>query len=254
MIKVKGGKTKNDEFLGKALGLSGPALAKQIGMPSAQPKAPEAKKIVNPMIRSKDDRKKKVDDEKEISDSDFDSDLDVSDDDTVMQNLRAKRIAELRAAQAEKQTQTQKGHGLYLEIKEDEFLPTVTSSDLAIVHFYHNEFEKCKVIDRHLSVLAKVHRETRFVKLNAEKAQFFADKLKIMTLPTVVTFKNGVAKERLVGFQELGMRDDFTTRTVEKKLIEFKAIQRRDNDSDDEESDEEKEDKNVINVAKEMLR
>lgn len=40
-----------------------------------------------------------------------------------------------------------KGHGSYREIVQDEFLKQVTTSEHVIVHFYHNDFEKCKVID-----------------------------------------------------------------------------------------------------------
>ncbi|KAG4963449.1 hypothetical protein JHK85_040901 [Glycine max] len=42
------------------------------------------------------------------------------------------------------------------------------------------------VMDKHLNILAKQHIETRFVKLNAEKSPFLAEKLKIIVLPTLV--------------------------------------------------------------------
>ncbi|KAL2945863.1 hypothetical protein AAZX31_U023600 [Glycine max] len=49
----------------------------------------------------------------------------------------------------------------------------------------------CKVMDKHLNILAKQHIETRFVKLNAEKSPFLAEKLKIIVLPTLALSLSG---------------------------------------------------------------
>jgi thioredoxin-like negative regulator of GroEL len=45
-------------------------------------------------------------------------------------------------------------------------------------------------VDKHLSLLAKQHIETRFVKINAEKSPFLAERLKIIVLPTIALIKN----------------------------------------------------------------
>jgi hypothetical protein len=58
-------------------------------------------------------------------------------------------------------------------------LNTVTKNDWAVVHFYHKDFEKCKIMDHHLNIIAKIHPETVFVSLDAEKAPFFVTKLAI---------------------------------------------------------------------------
>ena len=63
--------------------------------------------------------------------------------------------------------------GEYDEITEEQFLPLVTKKKYVCVHFYHRDFERCKIIDMHLSKIALNHGETSFVKLNAEKAPFF---------------------------------------------------------------------------------
>jgi len=44
-----------------------------------------------------------------------------------------------------------KGHGHYTEILEEEFLPTVTKTNFVICHFFHKDFERCKIFDHHLS-------------------------------------------------------------------------------------------------------
>ncbi|KAL5714802.1 Thioredoxin domain-containing protein plp3b [Ranunculus cassubicifolius] len=38
-------------------------------------------------------------------------------------------------------------------------------------------------------------------------------------LPCVVLFRKGVAVDRVVGFRDLGAKDDFTTKTLERLLL-----------------------------------
>jgi len=47
-----------------------------------------------------------------------------------------------------------------------------------------------QVMDKHMSILAKQHIETRFVKIQAEKSPFLAERLKIVVLPTLALIKN----------------------------------------------------------------
>lgn len=53
-------------------------------------------------------------------------------------------------------------------------------------------------MDKHLSILAKQHIETRFVKINAEKAPYLAEKLRIVVLPTLALIKNAKVDNYLV--------------------------------------------------------
>merc|ERR1712113_896741 len=117
------------------------------------------------------------------------------------------------------------GHGSYDEIEEEAFLKTVTSSQRAVVHFYHNNFEKCKIMDMHLRKCARKFFGTRFVKLDAEKAPFFVQKLQIKTLPCVVVFNDGVAIGRQVGFDGLSMGEEFDTIQLAWKIREWKGIE-----------------------------
>lgn len=138
----------------------------------------------------------------------LDAEQDFSDeDDRELRELREKRIEQLKAEHIRKQQLLSKGHGEYQEITQDEFLPNVTSSELVVVHFYHNEFERCKIMDQHLGQLSSKHIECKFLKINAEKAPFFVERLNIRVLPTILGFRNGVAfPERIVGFE--GLVDD----------------------------------------------
>lgn len=128
----------------------------------------------------------------------------------------------MEAARAEHQEEREniiRGHGTYSEITEQEFLPTVTGTDYVVCAFFHKDFERCKIVDKHLFLICKEHVETRFVRIDAEKCPFFVQKLQIQMLPTVILFENGVAMDRIVGFDEVGGQDDFPTLNLVRRLV-----------------------------------
>ncbi|KAL6211773.1 hypothetical protein ACLB2K_016996 [Fragaria x ananassa] len=81
-----------------------------------------------------------------------------------------------------------------------------------------------QVVDKHLSILAKQHIETRFMKINVEKSPFLAEKLKIVVLPTLALIKNAKVDDYVVGFDELGGKDDFSTEELEERLARAQVI------------------------------
>ncbi|MEW5316602.1 MAG: hypothetical protein WDW38_007965 [Sanguina aurantia] len=139
--------------------------------------------------------------------------------DSELEQLHSDRIAQLQE-QAEKRTQlAQKGHGIYSEISEGEFLEIVTKSRAVVCHFFHREFERCKIIDKHMHHLARKYFDTRFIKLSAPDTPFFTVKLGIKTLPFIMSFNAGVAVDKIVGFEPLGGKDDFPTSIIENILL-----------------------------------
>ncbi|KAJ4822968.1 Thioredoxin domain-containing protein plp3b [Turnera subulata] len=166
---------------------------------------------------------------------DLDELMDVSSLDPELEKLHADRIAALKVKEAEKREALKRqGHGEYREITEGDFLGEVTGSEKVICHFYHKEFYRCKIVDKHLKALASRHLDTKFLKLDAENAPFFVAKLGIKTLPCVILFRKGIAVDRLVGFQDLGGKDDFSTRALEILLIKKGIISEKKADEDDE--------------------
>ncbi|XP_038889242.1 thioredoxin domain-containing protein 9 homolog [Benincasa hispida] len=81
-----------------------------------------------------------------------------------------------------------------------------------------------QVMDKHLSILAKQHIETRFVKINAEKSPFLAKKLKIVVLPTLALIKNTKVDDYLAGFDKLGGTDEFSTEELEDRWAKCQVI------------------------------
>ncbi|KAG8390628.1 hypothetical protein BUALT_Bualt01G0103200 [Buddleja alternifolia] len=160
-------------------------------------------------------------------------DLDELMDDPELEKLHADRILSLKKEAEKREKLKMQGHGEYREVTEADFLGEVTSSEKVICHFYHREFYRCKIMDKHLKSLASKHFSTKFIKLDAENAPFFVAKLGIKTLPCVILFRKGVATDRLVGFQDLGGKDDFTTRIVEVFLLKKGIIEEKKRDEED---------------------
>ncbi|KAL8147720.1 thioredoxin domain-containing protein PLP3B-like isoform X2 [Apium graveolens] len=116
-------------------------------------------------------------------------DLDELMDDPELEKLHADRIAALKKEAEKRQSLKKQGHGEYRDITEADFLGEVTGCDKLICHFYHREFYRCKIMDKHLKTLAARHLETKCIRLDAENAPFFVGKLGIKTLPCVILFR-----------------------------------------------------------------
>ena len=111
------------------------------------------------------------------------------------------------------------------ESKREELAKKIKKNEKVVCHFYHKDFERCKIIDKHLRIIAPNHRETLFVKIDAEKTPFFTAKLNVRVLPTIILFIKGKAVHRFIGFQDFGMNDDFPTINLSRQLVIFKMIQ-----------------------------
>ena len=171
--------------------------------------------------------KKAAEDSKKHKNDELD-DLDEidSEEERIMQQEMEKRrkTAESKREDMAKKIKTEK-YGNYTEIIETEFLDTMLKNEKVVCHFYHKDFERCKIIDKHLQIIAQSHRETLFVKINAEKTPFFTAKLNIRVLPTIILFVKGKAIHRFIGFQDFGMSDDFPTINLSRQLVIFKMIE-----------------------------
>ena len=151
--------------------------------------------------------------------------------DPAVRELREKRLAQMKKQHAERLENLAAGHGRYDEIVQDEFLPTVLKSKRCVVHFYHPDFERCKVMDHHLSKLCPSHIEAKFAKINAEKTPFFVQKLGVRVMPTVLCFVDGICQDqRIVGFEGLcddlpaGKEDEWPTERLAELLADAGII------------------------------
>ncbi|GFN82547.1 thioredoxin domain containing 9 [Plakobranchus ocellatus] len=140
-------------------------------------------------------------------------------DDDDLEVLRQKRLAAMKKAADQKQEWLAAGHGEYSEVPDEkEFFETCKRSKRVVCHFYRDSTFRCKIVDKHLSEIARKHLETKFIKINAERSKFLVDRLRIKTLPTICLAKDGKTTDYIVGFDDLGGTDDFPTVMLEWRL------------------------------------
>ncbi|KAE8008066.1 hypothetical protein FH972_004613 [Carpinus fangiana] len=138
--------------------------------------------------------------------------------------LRERRLHQMKKMAEKRNRWISLGHSDYTEIpSEKDFFAAVKASDRVVCHFYRDNWP-CKVMDKHLSILAKQHIETRFMKIHAEKSPFLAEKLKIVVLPTLALIKNAKVDDYVVGFDQLGGTDEFSTEELEERLAKAQVI------------------------------
>lgn len=178
------------------LGNNGPARDLNAGIPVYDPKAEKA-----------DDRE--------------DRQLD-SDDDAELEMLRERRRQVFKVQQIKQSEYINKQHGSYREIKEGDFFNTVVrekgGSDDVALHFFHKDFEKCLIMDRHLSELAPQLMSIKFAKIDVDKCPFLVERLRVNVLPCVLLFHNDVAVDRIIGFEDLG-EDDLDQNALRERII-----------------------------------
>ncbi|XP_070694174.1 thioredoxin domain-containing protein 9 [Pempheris klunzingeri] len=140
-------------------------------------------------------------------------------DEDDLERLKERRLEALKKAQKQKQEWLSKGHGEYREVpSEKDFFGEVKETKSVVCHFYRNSTFRCKILDKHLAILAKKHVETKFIKLNVEKAPFLTERLRIKVIPTLALLIDGKTKDYVVGFTDLGNTDEFPTEMLEWRL------------------------------------
>lgn len=93
-----------------------------------------------------------------------------------------------------------------------------------VCQFYKDSTFRCKIVDKHFESLAKNHVETRFTKINAEKSMFLVKRLKIKIIPTIVLIKDGRCVDFIIGFDDVGGTDEFTTEMMEWRIAHAGVI------------------------------
>jgi len=118
-------------------------------------------------------------------------------------------------------------HGKYTELTDEkEIIRTCASEPLCIIHFYHSNFSRCAIVDKHMAALAPRYFNTRFLRVFVENVPFLVEKLGLKVLPCVISFIKGESKDRIIGFEELGNVDSFSTATLELRLLHKGVIQK----------------------------
>lgn len=147
-------------------------------------------------------------------------------DEDDMEAIRNRRIQAMKQLQQQKQEWLNQGHGEYTEITtEKEFFDESKKSKNLVCHFYRDTTFRCKIVDKHLAILAPKHLETKFIRINVEKCPFLVERLRIKVLPTICIAKDGKTTDYIVGFDDLGGSDDFPIEMLEWRLGRAEVIQ-----------------------------
>ncbi|KAF7355425.1 hypothetical protein MSAN_01459300 [Mycena sanguinolenta] len=141
--------------------------------------------------------------------------------------MREYGIQVLRQQMNELNEMKQNQHGQYSEIKDEKEVVRVTAREKkCVVHFYHSNFKRCEIMDKHLAKLAPKYFNTRFFRVFVENVPWLVERLSIKVLPCVICFVDGVSKDRLIGFEELGNSDAFDTAVLELRLAVSGVIEK----------------------------
>jgi len=146
------------------------------------------------------------------------------DDDKELARIQAKRKDQLKSQWKKKQQEMAQGAGRYEEMNERDMLKLASKGTNLIVHFYASGIDLGKIVDEHMRKIAPKHTEARFVTLDARKSPFLVNKWKVRTLPTICCIRKGYLVDKVIGFDELGGKEDFPTLALVRRLAKSGAI------------------------------
>jgi len=130
----------------------------------------------------------------------------------ALEDIRRKRLEAMKSTHEARKSALERGHGVVNDLDDEKaFFEKMKGEDKMIVHFYRTSSWPCEVMDKHVAAVARKHTETLVCRINAEKAPFLTEKLKIWMLPTLCLVRNTKVVDYIVGFDDVGGTDDFPT-------------------------------------------
>ena len=177
--------------------------------------------------------------------SKYDALLDAND--SELEILREKRLAQMKVKQEQQLQWRAAGHGVYTELESTQhsgdvakaFFDAAKSSQRLVIHFYRNTTRSCDVFHRALSELAPKHLETKFIKIDVEGcddsreggsgvgSKYLVEKLGIVVMPTILIVLDRKATHHIRGFDELGSTEEFSVNELAYVLGTHGALTRR---------------------------
>ncbi|KAL9935436.1 hypothetical protein V8E36_005784 [Tilletia maclaganii] len=197
---------------------------------AADKRALRASAGAGPLSRDRDEDENE-DDEEEDEDALFeqlDKELESGTGAFDLAGFRERRMEQLKQDLTTMKEMRETNHGKYTEFTDEkELLQTTVKERFVVAHFFSPDFERCKIMDRHLASIAPHHFRTLFVRANVHNVPFLVNKLKVKVLPCVILFVDGVAKDKVIGFEDLGNTDNFTSAMLEWRLSRAGVISTR---------------------------
>lgn len=140
-------------------------------------------------------------------------------DDEELKAIRIARLKEIKNKAAEEELWRVQGHGKLEEIADEkQWFECTRLNKRVVCHFYRPTTEICTLLDSHLEKIARVHMETKFIKINVEKCPYLCDRLNVYVIPSLIMTKDNFVHDTMEGFDDLGGSLDFTTIQLERRL------------------------------------
>lgn len=87
-------------------------------------------------------------------------------------------------------------------VTSDNFDQVVTESPAVMVDFFATWCQPCKLLGKLLEDIAPEHPEVKIVKVDIDQSQDLAQRFSVMSVPTVIFFKNGeLQANKMTGFK-----------------------------------------------------
>lgn len=83
----------------------------------------------------------------------------------------------------------------------NEYKEVLTSNKSVFVDFYADWCGPCKMVGPLVEELAEENKDVTFVKVNVDENPDIAQMYSVMSIPTLISFKNGQVAAQTLGFQ-----------------------------------------------------
>eukprot|EP01119_Soliformovum_irregulare_P003471 TRINITY_DN1401_c0_g1_i1.p1 TRINITY_DN1401_c0_g1~~TRINITY_DN1401_c0_g1_i1.p1 ORF type:complete len:197 (-),score=42.33 TRINITY_DN1401_c0_g1_i1:71-661(-) len=123
-----------------------------------------------------------------------DDDFLLDESDPILQQIRERRMQELRQA-AERVQEENKTKGIVSEFAEQDYLFTLTSAEDVVIYFYNNNAQGGENLTSQvvleLQELAQLYQSARFYMIDGVKNEFLTHTCKVKVLPSLLFFHKG---------------------------------------------------------------
>merc|ERR1711939_582665 len=94
-------------------------------------------------------------------------------DDDFMAEYREQRLEQLKRDLDTRRAMKEDDHGRLGEVKvEKDVIQVPLKNKRTVIHFYHPDFRRCKLMDAHLEKLAAKHFNTKFIRVDVANVPF----------------------------------------------------------------------------------
>ena len=87
-----------------------------------------------------------------------------------------------------------------IKLNEQNFLTTINNGT-TLVDFYADWCGPCKMIAPIIEEIASERPDVNVGKINVDESGMLAMKYNVSSIPTIIVFKNGQEKSRIIGFR-----------------------------------------------------